>query len=109
MKKFLIVSTGMFDFDVTFRGRPGETTVSIINLDVRNEATPSAHEALLNALTEAHGSGDKAINDENIGALLIKTTWGTEKGSVELIYLDDFWDQHDRVSIEYRNSNARDD
>ena len=66
-------STGMFDFDVTYRSRPGETTVSIINLDVRNEATPSAHEALLNALTEAHGSGDKAINDENIGALLMKS------------------------------------
>ena len=96
-------SSGLLEFDVTYRGLPGETTLRIVNFDLRTEVTSVTYADLLRSLGNKHGRGSETINDENIAFLLTKTIWDMEYGSVALIYANDFFGE-DSISLEYRKT-----
>ena len=95
-----LFSVGSFEFDVTFRARPGEATLSVINLDLTNNPSLAQHENLSAALIARHGEGTQRVNDSNVSARLTETTWTTEGEAISLVYLQDTIGQ-DKLSIEY--------
>ena len=94
-------SSGLLEFDVTYRGLPG--ALSIINFHLKTDVTSVTYADLLRSLGNKHGRGSETINDENIAFLLTKTIWDMEYGSVALIYADDFFGE-DSISLEYRKT-----
>ena len=99
-------SNAEFDFDVTYRGQPGEPgepRVSIVNLDLRGDMEQHLFNDLAGAFTRAHGKARLDINDENQLFRLTRQTWVVDGSVVILAYADDFIGK-DSISIEYRKA-----